>query len=78
MADELALQKSLWTRVKEYAADVRTEMKRVTWPGRQEVYSTTILVILTTFFFAAVFWIYDHIFLFLVEKVLAWGQTLLH
>jgi preprotein translocase subunit SecE len=78
MADELSIQKSWWTRVKEYASEVRTEMRRVTWPGRQEVYSTTVLVILTTFFFAFVFWVYDHIFFLMVGKVLDWGQTLLH
>ncbi len=78
MADEVAIRKDLWTRIKDYAAGVRTEMRRVTWPGKQEVYSTTILVILTTFFFAFVFWIYDHIFFLMVGKVLAWGKTLLH
>jgi preprotein translocase subunit SecE len=78
MANELTVQKDLWTRIKEYATEVRAEMRRVTWPGRQEVYSTTVLVILTTFFFALVFWIYDHIFFLAVGKFLDWGKSLLH
>jgi preprotein translocase subunit SecE len=76
MGEELSIQKSLWTRLKEYIAAVRLEMKRVTWPGKQEVYSTTVMVVLTTFFFAAVFWIYDQIFFHLVGKILDWGKSL--
>ena len=76
MAEELLIQKSLWTRLKDYTADVRMEMKRVTWPGKQEVYSTTVLVVLTTFFFAALFWIYDQLFLRLIGRILLWGSSL--
>jgi preprotein translocase subunit SecE len=34
-----------------FFADVRSEMKRVTWPTQKEVYATTIVVILTSAFF---------------------------
>jgi preprotein translocase subunit SecE len=37
----------------EFLHDVRVEMKQVTWPGREEVTSTTSVVIVTVFFFAA-------------------------
>jgi preprotein translocase subunit SecE len=40
-----------WTRMTEFMAEVRNEMKRVTWPSRREVYATTIVVILTASFF---------------------------
>jgi preprotein translocase subunit SecE len=62
MADELTIQKNAWQRLREYVADVRTEMKRVTWPGKQETYGTTVMVILTTFAFAAYFALCDKIF----------------
>jgi len=45
-------------------------MKRVTWPGKQEVYGTTMMVILTTFFFAVFFYICDQVFSSLLAKVL--------
>ena len=40
-----------WGRASEFIAEVRAEMKRVTWPSRREVYATTIVVILTSAFF---------------------------
>lgn len=70
MADELAIQKNAWQRVREYVTDVRTEMRRVTWPSKQEIYGTTLMVILTTFAFAFYFWICDSIFAVLVRKAL--------
>ena len=46
---------------REFLHDVRVEMKQVTWPGREDVISTTGIVIATVFFFgvflAAVDWL---------------------
>ena len=36
--------------------EVRSELKKVTWPGFEEVRSTTIVVIATTFFFGFYLW----------------------
>jgi preprotein translocase subunit SecE len=38
---------------REFLHDVRVEMKQVTWPAREDVVSTTSVVIATVFFFAA-------------------------
>jgi preprotein translocase subunit SecE len=40
-----------WGRTAEFMAEVRNEMKRVTWPSQREVYATTVVVILTASFF---------------------------
>ncbi len=40
-----------WKELSSFFAEVKAELKKVTWPGRQEVYATTIVVILTTVFF---------------------------
>jgi preprotein translocase subunit SecE len=40
-----------FAELKTFFAEVRAELKNVTWPGRQEIYSTTIVVVLTTVFF---------------------------
>jgi preprotein translocase subunit SecE len=37
--------------LKTFFVEVRSELKKVTWPSRAEVYSTTVVVIATTFFF---------------------------
>ena len=70
MADELTIPKNPWTRIRDYFAQVRVEMKRVTWPNKQEVYGTTVMVILTTFIFAFYFAICDWSFRNLVKRVL--------
>jgi preprotein translocase subunit SecE len=44
---------------KSFYNDVRTEMKKVTSPSRKEVQSTTAVVIVTVFLFAAFFWLID-------------------
>lgn len=70
MAEELAARKDLLTRVREYIAEVRAEMRRVTWPGKQEIYGTTVMVIITTFIFGAYFMICDKVFSSLMLKIL--------
>jgi preprotein translocase subunit SecE len=40
-----------YKRLKTFLIEVRGEFKKVTWPPRREVYGTTIVVIITVFFF---------------------------
>ena len=70
MAEEVGLSKNALTRLRDYFVEVRTEMKRVTWPGKQEVYGTTVMVIITTFVFAFYFAICDYAFRFGVQQIL--------
>ncbi|MGH9395333.1 MAG: preprotein translocase subunit SecE [Terriglobia bacterium] len=70
MADEIKIQRPLWQRLFDYYREVKVEMRRVTWPGKQEVYGTTIMVLATTFAFAAFFFLCDETFRNLVGKVL--------
>jgi len=62
--------KGLLGQIKQYASEVKTETKRVTWPGFQEVYGTTVMVILTTFLFGIYFWICDQAFQVSVSRLL--------
>ena len=50
---------------REFLHDVRVEMKQVTWPSREDVISTTGVVIATVAFFG--------IFLAIVERIAQWG-----
>lgn len=70
MAEELAARRDALTRLREYIAEVRSEMKRVTWPSKQEIYSTTVMVVITTFLFGGYFMICDKAFGSLMLKVL--------
>jgi preprotein translocase subunit SecE len=51
--------KSWPERIKSFYTDVRTEMKKVTTPTWKEVQSTTLVVVITVFLFAAYFWAID-------------------
>jgi preprotein translocase subunit SecE len=49
-----------WPRaVQDYVNELKLEMRRVTWPSRQQVESTTAVVIFTVFAFAAYFQVVD-------------------
>jgi len=37
--------------LKSFFVEVRSELKKVAWPPRNEVYSTTLVVLVTTVFF---------------------------
>ena len=47
---------------KAFIAEVRSELKKVTWPSRSEVYSTTLVVIGTSIFFGFYLWGLDLVF----------------
>jgi preprotein translocase subunit SecE len=74
-AEEIGASKNHWQQLRDYFAEVRSEMKRVTWPGKQEIYGTTLMVILTTFLFGFYFAICDWAFRHFVGRIL---QTFLH
>ena len=64
IAEQNALTASIksWPeRIKTFYNDVRTEMKKVTAPSFKEVQSTTAVVIITVFLFAAYFWVVDFV-----------------
>jgi len=46
-------------RFRQFLADVWAELKKTTWPGRQEVYGTTLVVIVTVLICATFLWIVD-------------------
>jgi len=48
-----AAKPNVFVRIRKYFKDVRTELKRVVWPSRQEVISSSVVVIVTLLFFVA-------------------------
>ena len=57
-------------RFMEFLHEVRSEMRKVVWPSRPEVQSTTIVVLVTVFIFAAYFWLVDNIIGRAIEALL--------
>jgi preprotein translocase subunit SecE len=44
---------------RSFLSEVRTELRKVTWPSRKEVYQTTLVVIATSIFFGFYLWLLD-------------------
>jgi preprotein translocase subunit SecE len=51
--------KQMVQSTKDYVNDLKLEMRRVTWPNRKQVESTTAVVIFSVFAFAGYFWVVD-------------------
>jgi preprotein translocase subunit SecE len=65
-----------WTeKSKQFYADVRSEMKKVSWPSRQEVAGTTIVVIVAVFFFGFYLGLVDLILARGLDRVLRYFQV---
>lgn len=51
---------SSWPRrLVGFYGDVKTELKKVTWPSKKEVYGTTLVVIVTVVFFGLYLFVVD-------------------
>jgi preprotein translocase subunit SecE len=57
-------------RLVAFLKEVRSEMRKVWWPGWPEVQSTTVVVIITVFIFAGYFWLVDNIIGRAIEALL--------
>jgi preprotein translocase subunit SecE len=56
--------------LKTFFAEVRSELKKVTWPSKPEVKNTTLVVILTTVFFGFYLWGLDVVFTAIFARVM--------
>jgi preprotein translocase subunit SecE len=56
--------------LKSFFGEVKTELKKVTWPSKAEVKNTTLVVILTTIFFGFYLWGLDVVFTQIMSRVM--------
>jgi preprotein translocase subunit SecE len=56
----------------QFVRDVRLEMKKVTWPSRSEVVSTTVVVMIAVLFFAAYLWGVDNLLELFFHQLEQW------
>jgi preprotein translocase subunit SecE len=57
--------KDWWNKAKDFLGETRSEMRKVSFPTRDEVVGTTIVVVITSFIFA--------VFLFLADQLIVLG-----
>jgi preprotein translocase subunit SecE len=60
-----------YRRFVSFLREVRAELKKVTWPSKNEVYSTTIVVIFATIFFGFYLFFMDVFFSWVITKIKA-------
>jgi len=61
---------SAWpVEVKDYFQDLQNEMRLVTWPTWKQVRSTTTVVIIAVFLFAAFFMLVDQVVESAIQKI---------
>ena len=65
----IAKPKQWGMQIQEFRKDTVSEMKKVTWPSRQEVINTTVVVVVATLIFAIYLWSCDQVFAFLTLKL---------
>jgi preprotein translocase subunit SecE len=58
-----------YKRFGNFLKDVRAELKKVTWPSKNEVVSTTVVVIAATIFFGFYLFFMDVIFSWVISQV---------
>ena len=51
-----------FAELKTFMGEVRSELRRVTWPPKTEVYPTTVVVIVTTILFGVLLYTVDVLF----------------
>lgn len=65
MSEKGRWYKRFWAFLKE----ARAELKKVTWPSRNEIYSTTLVVIIAIVFFGFFLFFWDVIFSWAITKI---------
>ncbi len=60
------------SKINQFFGDVKLEMRKVSWPGRKEVYGTTVVVLCAVFFFGIFLGLVDTVLQFGVQELYGW------
>ncbi len=58
-----------WNRLTTFLREVVAETKKVTWPSKQEIIKTTIVVVIASFIFGIYLFLCDNIWQRLIQVV---------
>ena len=62
----------MFQKIKQFFSEIRVEMRKVTWPTRDELKESTKIVIVATFVVTIFIGIIDQILTFVVRRFLGW------
>ena len=69
---EVAVQsRSRLARLTRFLREVKSELKKVSWPNKKELTANTIVVLVSVFFAATMIWIIDGFFAQILKVLLA-------
>jgi len=58
-----------WNKTKAFLSEVRVEIGKCYFPGRNEVVSTTVVVVITSFIFAVFLWVADLVIVWATQGI---------
>ena len=58
-----------WNKTKAFLSEVRVEISKCYFPGRNEVVSTTVVVVITSFIFALFLWVADLVIVWATQGI---------
>ncbi|HVT03382.1 MAG TPA: preprotein translocase subunit SecE [Thermoanaerobaculia bacterium] len=61
--------KKWWLGMGDFYRETKSEMKKVSWPSRHEVVSTTTVVIVATIMFGVYLWVCDVTFYKIIDYI---------
>ncbi len=61
----------MWGKITQFIREVKTELKKVTWPPRKETIASTSVVIVLVFIIALFLFIVDQGLSFIIRKILS-------
>ena len=69
---EVAVQsRSRLARLTRFLREVKSELKKVSWPNKKELTANTIVVLVSVFFAATMIWIIDNFFAQILKALIA-------
>ena len=69
---EMAVQsRGRLVKLTKFLREVRSELKKISWPSKKELTANTIVVLVSVFFAATLIWIIDGFFAQILKAILA-------
>lgn len=69
---EMAVQsRGRLVKLTKFLREVRSELKKISWPSKKELTANTIVVLVSVFFAATLIWIIDGFFAQILRAILA-------
>ena len=66
----MAKKENIFKRISLYLTEVKGELKKVTWPSRNDLYKTTIAVVIASVVFGIYLFLVDWIFSEIIQRVI--------